>query len=129
MGINCCNHEKEPPEITIQSPEKNIFIDNKSPNASQTQNNSSLVNSAQNIQTQSFRSPSPNYSQQNVIYHTQYQSTNSSRSPSPKIKYQKVEYNNIKLPKIFNQIYIHKIWYIKLKIRIKFRAKNKSQEI
>ena len=35
MGINCCTHEKEPPEITINAPEKNCDIDvvKKRPNS------------------------------------------------------------------------------------------------
>ena len=35
MGVNCCSHEKEPPEITIQKPEKKIKVDNNKVNASQ----------------------------------------------------------------------------------------------
>lgn len=51
MGVNCCSHDKEAPEIVIQKPERNINIDNKNPKNSQVQNDFIVVNSTQNNQT------------------------------------------------------------------------------
>lgn len=86
MGVNCCSHEKESPEITIQKPEKKIIVDNNKVNASQEKKNLVNINSSPN--SQSLRSPSPNYSQKKNIYQSPYQSTHSSKSPSPIIENQ-----------------------------------------
>ena len=87
MGVNCCSHDKEAPEIVIQKPERNINIDNKNPKNSQVQNDFIVVNSTQNSQT--LRSSSPEYVQNNM-YQT-YQNTQS-MSPQSNINYQNVEF-------------------------------------
>ena len=87
MGVNCCSHDKEAPEIVIQKPERNINIDNKNPKNSQVQNDFIVVNSTQNNQT--LRSSSPEYVQNNM-YQT-YQNTQS-MSPQSNINYQNVEF-------------------------------------
>jgi hypothetical protein len=87
MGVNCCSHHKEAPEIVIQKPERNINIDNKNPKNSQVQNDFIVVNSTQNSQT--LRSSSPEYVQNNM-YQT-YQNTQS-MSPQSNINYQNVEF-------------------------------------
>ena len=87
MGVNCCSHEKEAPEIIIRKPESNINLDNKNPKNSQVQNDFIVVNSTQNNQT--LRSSSPEYVQNNM-YQT-YQNTQS-MSPQSNINYQNVEF-------------------------------------
>ena len=87
MGVNCCSHDKEAPEIVIQKPERNINIDNKNPKNSQIQNDFIVVNSTQNNQI--LRSSSPEYVQNNM-YQT-YQNTQS-MSPQSNINYQNVEF-------------------------------------
>jgi hypothetical protein len=50
MGVNCCSHDKEPPEITINKPEKNITTQN--PNLDKNQaNNLVIINPNQNNQS------------------------------------------------------------------------------
>ena len=87
MGVNCCSHDKEAPEIVIQKPERNINIDNKNPKNSQVQNDFILVNSTQN--SQNLRSSSPEYDQK--IMYQSYQTTQS-MSPQSNINYQNIEY-------------------------------------
>ena len=87
MGVNCCSHDKEAPEIVIQKPERNINIDNKNPKNSQVQNDFIVVNSTQNSQT--LGNSSPEYMQNNM-YQT-YQNTQS-MSPQSNINYQNVEF-------------------------------------
>ena len=87
MGVNCCSHDKEAPEIVIQKPERNINIDNKNPKNSQVQNDFILVNSTQN--SQNLRSSSPEYDQK--IMYQSYQATQS-MSPQSNINYQNVEF-------------------------------------
>ena len=87
MGVNCCSHEKEAPEIEIQKPERNIDIANKNPNISQTQNDFIVVNSTQN--SQNLGSSSPEY-EQKIMYQT-YQNAQS-MSPQSNINYQSIEY-------------------------------------
>lgn len=86
MGVNCCSHEKEAPEIVIQKPERNINLVNKNSNNSQAQNDLIIVNSTQNSQ---LRSSSPEY-EQKIMYQS-YQTTQS-MSPPSNINYQNVEY-------------------------------------
>ena len=87
MGVNCCSHEKEAPEIIIRKPESNINLDNKNPKNSQVQNDFILVNSTQN--SQNLRSSSPEYDQK--IMYQSYQTTQS-MSPQSNINYQNIEY-------------------------------------
>lgn len=86
MGVNCCSHEKEAPEIVIQKPERNINLVNKNSNNSQAQNDLIIVNSTQNSQ---LRSSSPEY-EQKIMY--QSYETTQSMSPPSNINYQNVEY-------------------------------------
>ena len=53
MGVNCCSHDREPPEITINKPEKNI---NTNQNLDNTQANNLVV-----INPNQYNQSSANY--------------------------------------------------------------------
>lgn len=89
MGVNCCSHDKEAPEIIIQKPEKNTNTNTANQNQyiSQNQNDLIVVNSLQN--SQSIGSSSPVY-EQKIMYQS-YQNAQS-MSPPSNINYQNVEF-------------------------------------
>ena len=66
MGVNCCSHDREPPEITINKPEKNINAQNQNQDNSQA-NNLVVINPSQYNQTSSnYHS----YVNSDLIYHS-----------------------------------------------------------
>ena len=84
MGVNCCSHEKEAPEITINKPEKNITAQNQ--NLDKTQpNNLVVINPNQN--NQSSRSNISNVNSSNVMYSLEEQNI-------PKVLNEQINYNN-----------------------------------
>ena len=64
MGVNCCSHDKEGPEITVNKPEKNITPKNPAENAQQN----NLVGVDPNHYNQSYKSNPSNANSTNVIY-------------------------------------------------------------
>ena len=85
MGVNCCSHDKEPPEITINKPEKNITTQN--PNLDKNQaNNLVIINPNQN--NQSSRSYISNIDSSNLAYSLQEQNV-------PKVSNEQIDYNNL----------------------------------
>lgn len=52
MGASCCSNVKEPKEITITKPEKNILISNTNDNNEQNTNNLKIIDLEQNSKNQ-----------------------------------------------------------------------------
>ena len=66
MGVNCCSHDREPPEITINKPEKNINAQNQNLDNAQD-NNLVVINPSQYNQTSSNNH---SYVNSDLIYHS-----------------------------------------------------------
>ena len=110
MGANCCSHAKEPPEITILKPEKNMsttsqnpIINNQKNDANNNNNNNEQIvvmqqvkdGTSENFTNIKFEKEFENAFTQPFDINTLYNSENNSNNP--------LSFNKKELDDVFNQ--------------------------